>query len=97
MRTDKASAEDHRTILIWQVGSALKSLVNIKNRSRQNNYIVYTVAIGIAPPNFSTDGVTITMELSVPDEIIGSIIGRGGHIIKDIKSSSGAMVKVRLS
>eukprot|EP01042_Synura_sphagnicola_P027265 gene27265-35215_t len=51
--------------------------------------------MGVTPPKYSTStGDRITMEIGVPDNLIGTVMGRGGEIIRDIKSVSGASIQI---
>lgn len=45
---------------------------------------------GVTAPIFSTDGSRIIMQMGVPDNLLGVLIGPGGATIKEISNSSGA-------
>jgi RNA-binding protein Nova len=48
----------------------------------------------ISPPQYSTLGQTVTMEMGIADGLIGAILGRGGQAVKEIMEHSGTMVQV---
>lgn len=43
---------------------------------------------------FSTDGTKIIMQMGIPDEYLGVIIGKQGAVIRDIMAASGAYCQV---
>lgn len=47
------------------------------------------------PPVFSTsDGSTVTMQMGVPDHLLGSIIGKGGSIVREIMAITNTTIQV---
>ena len=49
----------------------------------------------ISPPMFTTlDGNTVTMQMGVPDHLIGSILGKGGENVKEIMRISGCNITI---
>jgi len=51
-------------------------------------------SLEITPPSYQTDGVNITMTLGVPDHKVGTLIGKSGIIIKEIKQATGVSMQV---
>ncbi len=43
---------------------------------------------------FSTDGTKIILQMGIPDDYLGAIIGKQGTIIKEIMTMSGAFCQV---
>ena len=52
-------------------------------------------SLGVSPPVFSTDGTNIIMQMGVPDNLLGPLIGKGGAVIKDIMAVTGTFAQVR--
>ena len=49
----------------------------------------------ISPPMYTTvDGNTVTMQMGVPDHLIGSILGKGGENVKEIMRISGCDINI---
>ncbi|XP_020896994.1 RNA-binding protein Nova-1 [Exaiptasia diaphana] len=55
-------------------------------------------ALGISPPSTATTSTSIqssaTLEITVPDELIGAILGKGGKTINELMQYSGARIQV---
>lgn len=64
-----------------------QSLPSQQNQPLQSNDRIST-------PQFSTDGTNIIMHLGIPDALVGSLIGKGGSILKDIMSQSNTSAHV---
>lgn len=65
---------------------------NFRVQSLTTNF----TTIGCTAPIFSTDGTRIIMQMGIPDELLGSIIGKQGSVIKEISAMSGAHCQVSL-
>lgn len=53
-----------------------------------------SLSLGISPPVYTTDGANITMELGIPDAIIGALMGRGGSVVKEIMQITGSTIQI---
>ena len=51
-------------------------------------------ALGMSPPSYSSDGTNIRMEVGIPDNIVGAILGKGGIVIKEIMAYTGTVIHV---
>lgn len=59
-----------------------------------NNLLCLCYCTGISAPTFSTDGTNIIMEIGIADTHLGSVLGKGGYIIKDIMGSTGVKIQI---
>ena len=57
---------------------------------------VYLLGVTISPPVRSDTG-SIAVHVGVPEAMLGTVIGRGGVIIKDIIAETGANIRVSSS
>ncbi len=56
---------------------------------------IYLIGVTISPPMRSDTG-GIIVHVGVPEAMLGTVIGRGGVIIKDIISETGANIRVSI-
>ena len=51
-------------------------------------------ALGMSPPTYASVGTNIKMEVGIPDNIVGAILGKGGIVIKEIMAYTATVIHV---
>jgi heterogeneous nuclear ribonucleoprotein K len=49
---------------------------------------------GLPPMGGDAGGAPVTMRLAVPDMQVGSLVGKGGAVVKELIAVSGASIKI---